>query len=1062
MVQMTAVEGADDNQKRFTFIVRDWTAECRDFTINLSASSTNATIYRDVAKMADYDHHSFELWWRHSNKDCSAEKLLDINSEQCLKDSELIPKYDVNDKARIFLALRKKNGVLPIKALNDEVKSHTWKSDSNIFRNNLNEERSRIGYVGLVNHAMTCYLNSLLQTLFMTPEFRNALYRWEFSCSQSDSEAERIKEKSIPYQLQKLYLKMQTSTKRSVETSDVIKSFGWDSSEVWQQHDVQELCRVMFDALEKTFKNTDQADMINQLYQGEMKDYVKCLRCNNESARKDMYQDIPLAVKPFGSDTAYDSIEKAMRAFVEPELLTGSNQYMCEKCNMKCDAHKGLKFTKFPYLLTIQLKRFSFDYHTLQRMKLNDRVTFPYILNLSEFLEDQQNNEDDNAEKNNMELDYDNTTQLNYELFSIMIHSGSAVGGHYYAYIKSFDDNNWYCFNDQSVTQINEQDIEKAYGGGEIRRYYTSMFASSSNAYMLMYRQIDKSRNSKFMDFGNFPPHIKIAIENLKKEEDDHKRKLEYERMTYRFKLFGSHPIQKTLVEKKLEINKDITLREATKVAHKLLELENIVPLDRCRIVKYESCNELVDKSFEGLEEKTVEEAFEGIRPIFELLLEWCHEHQDFQTFKSDDMSIKLLEVNLEAGTVEDSVFVKIPYASKAYELADLTKKRLGLSEDDTIRFAQSSYTGLKLLDRQHDVHDYPSRACRLYIEYKDKEDAKEEFNNSKLFKVLDYHNNLITLHIKMALSQNQKNTTEVTKKIDKRMSLSEFKEFIQPDVGLPTNCFKVCRILGSGSEIEMMSTDETFSAQSSEVHLLIKPGRALEKGDHRVSLSWLDINSDRPVQFFTEEIIKEGSTAREFKSKISQQVNEAVGKEIPLSRIRLRKKGYTCSGKVYLDDHVFDSILSAEEAIVSMNQVPVLVRHWQPSTFTLGPYTEVILDSPASNDLFMKIAEISKLHVEDIVITLGQGTFPVNISTLELDDNHDWYPATSSKWHIVSIPSITVFIYKDKKEKAMELSAAKRDEIRRQENIKLYNTKLSTTSTRKEKSLKIFVDGNS
>ena len=34
------------------------------------------------------------------------------------------------------------------------------------------------GFVGLVNQAMTCYLNSLLQTLFMTPEFRNAMYKW--------------------------------------------------------------------------------------------------------------------------------------------------------------------------------------------------------------------------------------------------------------------------------------------------------------------------------------------------------------------------------------------------------------------------------------------------------------------------------------------------------------------------------------------------------------------------------------------------------------------------------------------------------------------------------------------------------------------------------------------------------------------------------------------------------------------------------------------------------------------------------------------------------------------
>lgn len=32
---------------------------------------------------------------------------------------------------------------------------------------------------------------------------------------------------------------------------------------------------------------------------------------------------------------------------------------------------------------------------------------------------------------------------LDYELFSIMIHSGSATGGHYYAYIKSFENNQW-------------------------------------------------------------------------------------------------------------------------------------------------------------------------------------------------------------------------------------------------------------------------------------------------------------------------------------------------------------------------------------------------------------------------------------------------------------------------------------------------------------------------------------------------------------------------------------------------------------------------------------------
>ena len=60
----------------------------------------------------------------------------------------------------------------------------------------------------------------------------------------------------------------QTSKRSAIETSKLTKSFGWDASDSWQQHDIQELCRVMFDALEQKFKDTDQADFINNLYQG--------------------------------------------------------------------------------------------------------------------------------------------------------------------------------------------------------------------------------------------------------------------------------------------------------------------------------------------------------------------------------------------------------------------------------------------------------------------------------------------------------------------------------------------------------------------------------------------------------------------------------------------------------------------------------------------------------------------------------------------------------------------------------------------------------------------------
>lgn len=78
-----------------------------------------------------------------------------------------------------------------------------------------------------------------------------------------------------------------------------------------------------------------------------------------------------------------------------------------------------------------------------------------------------------------------------YELFSIMIHSGSASGGHYYAYIKNFEDNLWYNFNDSYVSKIKESDISKMYGDGNndsSKSFFDDTFGA--NAYLLMYRKV--------------------------------------------------------------------------------------------------------------------------------------------------------------------------------------------------------------------------------------------------------------------------------------------------------------------------------------------------------------------------------------------------------------------------------------------------------------------------------------------------------------------------------------------------------------------------------------------
>jgi len=41
--------------------------------------------------------------------------------------------------------------------------------------------KSSTGFCGLSNQGATCYMNSLIQTLYMTPEFRSAIYSWDWN-----------------------------------------------------------------------------------------------------------------------------------------------------------------------------------------------------------------------------------------------------------------------------------------------------------------------------------------------------------------------------------------------------------------------------------------------------------------------------------------------------------------------------------------------------------------------------------------------------------------------------------------------------------------------------------------------------------------------------------------------------------------------------------------------------------------------------------------------------------------------------------------------------------------
>lgn len=81
----------------------------------------------------------------------------------------------------------------------------------------------RCPFVGLSNQGATCYMNSLLQTLYMTPEFRSALYRWQYEEGRDGT-----RDQCIALQLQRLFGLLQLSKTRAIDTVALTKSFGWE------------------------------------------------------------------------------------------------------------------------------------------------------------------------------------------------------------------------------------------------------------------------------------------------------------------------------------------------------------------------------------------------------------------------------------------------------------------------------------------------------------------------------------------------------------------------------------------------------------------------------------------------------------------------------------------------------------------------------------------------------------------------------------------------------------------------------------------------------------------
>ncbi|XP_012835827.1 PREDICTED: ubiquitin carboxyl-terminal hydrolase 12-like [Erythranthe guttata] len=229
------------------------------------------------------------------------------------------------------------------------------------------DSKKETGYVGLKNQGATCYINSLLQTLYHIPYFRKAVYH--MPTTENDNPTG-----SIPLALQSLFYKLQYND-TSVATKELTKSFGWDTYDSFVQHDVQELNRALCEKLEDKMKGTVVEGTIQKLFEGHNMNYIDCINVDFKSTRKESFYDLQLDVK--GCKDVYASFDK----YVEVECLEGENKYHAEQHGLQ-DAKKGVSFIDFPPVLFLQLKRFEYDFMRDTMVKINDRYEFPLKLDL--------------------------------------------------------------------------------------------------------------------------------------------------------------------------------------------------------------------------------------------------------------------------------------------------------------------------------------------------------------------------------------------------------------------------------------------------------------------------------------------------------------------------------------------------------------------------------------------------------------------------------------------------------------------------------------------------------
>ncbi|KAM8884005.1 ubl carboxyl-terminal hydrolase 18 isoform 1-T1 [Synchiropus picturatus] len=305
---------------------------------------------------------------------------------------------------------------------------------------------------GLINYRLSCCANTVLQMLAATGELHQLLSRWR--CTGAASSAS-----NVPHQLRLCLEAMYRGNSQSAHL-DLLRCLDRNHIELGVQQDAHDLLLRLLSLLRQQLDDQALALGIQDLYKTSVETRLRCEECSSVKTLSSFLLTLPLSIREDD-----DTVDDCLRAFLEQQRLTGQNQCFCIQCERKTATEKVLRLLSLPPILCLHLQHFrSFRIHRGFTRKLDGKVSFPETLDLSTVLDG---------------VSHPALLQIpcRYTLFAVALHCGTALFGHYTAFVLD-QNQRWFYIDDSRVQQVSWRDVQSSYGG-----------RGSRTAYMLMYRR---------------------------------------------------------------------------------------------------------------------------------------------------------------------------------------------------------------------------------------------------------------------------------------------------------------------------------------------------------------------------------------------------------------------------------------------------------------------------------------------------------------------------------------------------------------------------------------------